>query len=104
MKNTDGYWNNFLDERQEVFRLLNTLASQFVADFAQQILAPGNPGFVLDPFALSAIDHAHNTAPLLGFGNHDFDGVGSGAKDAAYLRNIFYRVQYVNREKSWAQE
>src|SRR5689334_22210227 len=52
-------------------------------------LAPGNPGFILDAFALTAIDHAHDTAPLLGFCNHHFDGIGGGAKNATHFRNIF---------------
>ena len=47
----------FFDERQEVYRFVNALVSEFVADFAQQILAPGNARFVLNPFARPAIDH-----------------------------------------------
>lgn len=76
-------------ERQKSASPPYSARSEFITDFAQQIFAPGNPGFIFYAGTLSTIDHTHNAAPLLGFGNYDFDRVRGGAKDAAHFGNIF---------------
>ena len=77
---------------------------QFVTDLPQEIFAPRDVFWPFDTFALAAVDHTENAAPLVRFGDDDFDRVRRGAKDAANFRHHLESVEYVDGKESWSEE
>ena len=73
---------------------------KFVADFAQELFAPGDAGFILHALAFAAVDDAEDAAALRCFSNNHFDRVRRSAVDAADFRHHLDNVEYTHREIS----
>ena len=71
---------------------------QFVSDLTQEILAEFDVGFGFDAFGFQAVDHAEDSAPLLGLGDNDLDGIRRGAEYPAHFRDVLDGVQDVDRK------
>jgi hypothetical protein len=71
---------------------------QFVSDLAQKIFAEFDVGFGFDAFGFQAVDDAEDTAPLLGLGDNDLDGIRRGAENPAHFRDVLDGVQDVDRK------
>ena len=58
---------------------------KLVSDFTQEIFAEFDVGFGFDASGFQAVNHAEDTAPLLGLGDNDLDGIRRGAENPAHL-------------------
>jgi hypothetical protein len=50
----------------------------------------------LHSFAGETVHHSHHPASLIGFGDENLEGVGSGGKDAAHLLNTFDAIHNID--------